>query len=215
MICWRRAVPRGLTRMSERTGAIVRPHDLPGQPQCGLHLLEPGNSSLYPSAPRRVKRTHITNQMKRVQRANGSLAQVWGRAAPNGLPAENIAKLMRSRKNALCRAADSVLRLNLSSSVQSRNTQRSERQQRFPEPEVVILIRTAPRQPPRSGCLGRLSGKCYTGKSTGQVEACLIPIAVGGSSTAFSRRSVKTGGNRNASPGSTPSLSGLPIVHAA
>ena len=90
--------------------------------------------------------------------------------------------------------------LNLSSSVQSRNTQRSERQQRFPEPEVVILIRTAPRQPPRSGCLGRLSGKCYTGKSTGLVEACLIPIAVGGSSTAFSRRSVKTGGNRNVSP---------------
>ena len=90
--------------------------------------------------------------------------------------------------------------LNLSSSVQSRNTQRSERQQRFPEPEVVILIRTAPRQPPRSGCLGRLSGKCYTGKSTGQVEACLIPIAVGGSATAFSRRSVKTGGNRNVSP---------------
>ena len=90
--------------------------------------------------------------------------------------------------------------MNLSSSVQSRNTQRSERQQRFPEPEVVILIRTAPRQPPRSGCLGRLSGKCYTGKSTGLVEACLIPIAVGGSSTAFSRRSVKTGGNRNVSP---------------
>ena len=55
--------------------------------------------------------------MKRVQRANGSLEQVWGRGRsaastfrPNGLPAENIAKLMRSRKNALCRAADSVLR---------------------------------------------------------------------------------------------------------
>ena len=47
--------------------------------------------------------------MKRVQRADGSLAQVWGRAAPNGLPAENITKPMRSRKNALCRAADSVL----------------------------------------------------------------------------------------------------------
>ena len=57
------------------------------------------------------KGTHAANHMKRVQRANGSLAQVWGRAAPNGLPAENITKPMRSRKNALCRAADSVLRV--------------------------------------------------------------------------------------------------------
>ena len=55
------------------------PHDLPGQPQCGLHLLEPGKSPLYTQAPSCVKRTHAANQMKRVQRANGSLAQVWGR----------------------------------------------------------------------------------------------------------------------------------------
>ena len=58
-----------------------------------------------------MKRTHAANQMKSVQRANGSLAQVWGRAAPNGLPAENAAKLIWSRKNALCRAADSVPRV--------------------------------------------------------------------------------------------------------
>ena len=82
----------------------MRPHDLPN------HKLEFGKSPLYPSALRRVKRPHITTQMKRVQRVEDSLAQVWGRAAPNGLPAENTAKLMRSRKNALCRAADSVLR---------------------------------------------------------------------------------------------------------
>jgi len=108
-----------------------------------------------------------------------------------------------------------VIEVNLSSSVQSRNTQNDERK-RFLEPEVVALIRTAPRQPPlqRHG-LGGLSGKCYTGRTTGLAEACLIPIAVGGPATAFSRRSVKTGGNRNVSPGSMPSLSGSSIVHAA
>ena len=84
-------------------------HDLPDQPQCGLRLLEPGRSPLYTQAPSCVKRTHAANQMKRVQRVNDSLAQVWGRAAPNGLPAENTAKPIRSHKNALCRAADSVL----------------------------------------------------------------------------------------------------------
>ena len=73
----------------------MRPHDLPE------HKLDSVKSSLYPSVLRRVKRTHITTQMKRVQRANGSLAQVWGRAAPNGLPAENAAKPIWSRKNAL------------------------------------------------------------------------------------------------------------------
>ena len=82
----------------------MRPHDLPE------HKLDSVKSSLYPSVLRRVKRTHITTQMKRVQRANGSLAQVWGRAAPNGLPAENAAKPIWSRKNALCRAAAPVLR---------------------------------------------------------------------------------------------------------
>ena len=82
----------------------MRPHDLPE------HKLDSVKSSLYPSVPRRVKRAHAANQMKRVQRVEDSLAQVWGRAAPNGLPAENTAKPMRSRKNALCLAADSVLR---------------------------------------------------------------------------------------------------------
>ena len=72
--------------------------------------MKPVKSSLRLSPLRCAKRTHITTQMKRVQRANGSLAQVWGRAAPNGLPAENTTKPIWSRKNALCRAADSVLR---------------------------------------------------------------------------------------------------------
>ena len=60
-------------------------HDLPDQPQCGLRLLEPGRSPLYTQAPSCVKRTHAANQMKRVQRANGSLAQVWG-AQPQRTP---------------------------------------------------------------------------------------------------------------------------------
>ena len=64
----------------------MRPHDLPE------HKLDSVKSSLYPSALRRVKRTHAANQMKRVQRVEDSLAQVWGRAAPNVLPAENMAK---------------------------------------------------------------------------------------------------------------------------
>ena len=79
------------------------------RPQCGLLSREPLKSSLYPSALRRVKRTHIANQMKRVQRANGSLAQSGARS-PSVLPAGNMAKPIRSRKNALCLAADSVLR---------------------------------------------------------------------------------------------------------
>ena len=51
----------------------MRPHDLPN------HKLEFGKSSLSPSPLRRVKRPHITTQMKRVQRANGSLAQSGAR----------------------------------------------------------------------------------------------------------------------------------------
>ena len=51
---------------------------------------------------RRVKRTspslrkaHIAaNQMKRVQRVEDSLAKVWGREAPNELPAESMARPM-------------------------------------------------------------------------------------------------------------------------
>ena len=39
--------------------------------------------------------------MKRVQRVEDSLAQVWGRAAPNVLPAESMAKLIGLRKSAL------------------------------------------------------------------------------------------------------------------
>ena len=100
----------GRGRSAASTCCRATLHDLPDQPQCGLHLLDSGGSSLYPSALRRVKHPHIANQMKRVQRVEDSLAQVWGRAAPNGLPAENITKPMWSRKNALCRTADSVLR---------------------------------------------------------------------------------------------------------
>ena len=39
------------------------------------HLLEPLKSASYSSPSPRVKRTHAANQMKSVQRANGSLAQ--------------------------------------------------------------------------------------------------------------------------------------------
>ena len=85
----------------ERVGNIDIQHDPSGQPQCALRLSEPVKSSLYPSALRRVKRTHAANQMKRVQRVEDSLAQVWGRAAPNGLPAENTSKPICSRKSAL------------------------------------------------------------------------------------------------------------------
>ena len=101
----------------ERTDNISIQHDPPN------HKLEFGGSFRVPGCCGRGcgdsrmaviamfgKRYSAANQMKRVQRVEDSLAQVWGRAAPNGLPAENIAKLMRSRKNALCRAADSVLR---------------------------------------------------------------------------------------------------------
>ena len=40
---------------------------------------KPLKSSLYPNALRRVKSTHAATQMKRVQRANGSLAQSGAR----------------------------------------------------------------------------------------------------------------------------------------
>ena len=45
--------------------------------------------------------------IKRVQRANGSLAQSGARS-PSVLPAEKIAKPIRLRKNALTSTADSV-----------------------------------------------------------------------------------------------------------
>ena len=94
----------------------MRPHDLPE------HKLDSVKSSLYPSALRRVKRAHAANQMKRVQRVEDSLAQVWGRAAPNGLPAENAAKSICLRKNALpprrrlCSPRPFVLRVSSSPS---------------------------------------------------------------------------------------------------
>ena len=43
------------------------------------HLLEPLKSASYSSPSPRVKRTHAANQMKSVQRANGSLAQSGAR----------------------------------------------------------------------------------------------------------------------------------------
>ena len=63
----------------ERVGNIDIQHDPSGQPQCALRLSEPVKSSLYPSALRRVKRTHAANQMKRVQRVEDSLAQSGAR----------------------------------------------------------------------------------------------------------------------------------------
>ena len=45
------------------------------------------------------KRYFAANQKKRVQRVEDSLAQVWGRVAPNVLPAENMARLMCLRKS--------------------------------------------------------------------------------------------------------------------
>ena len=85
---------------------IARPHVLPNQPQCGLRLLEPVKPSLYPRGPGRVKRTHIANQMKRVQGDKSPWRSLGrGRSAasaffPSVLPAENITKPICSRKNA-------------------------------------------------------------------------------------------------------------------
>ena len=97
----------GRGRSAASTCCRATLHDLPGQPQCGLRLLEPSRSPLYTQAPSCVKRTHTANQMKRVQRVEDSLAQSGARS-PSVLPAENTAKPIRSHKNALCRAADSV-----------------------------------------------------------------------------------------------------------
>ena len=96
---------------------IARPHVLPNQPQCGLRILEPVKPSLYPRGPGRVKRTHIANQMKRVQEDESPWRSLGrGRSAastfcPSVLPAENTAKSICLRKNALCLAADSVPRV--------------------------------------------------------------------------------------------------------
>ena len=106
-----------------------------------------GKSVLYPSALRRVKRTHAANQMKRVQRVEDSLAQVWGRAAPNGLPAENTTKPIWSRKNALCRAADSVLRSLRSPRSPVTFVLRRDRHKETHKPEVNQPSSITARQP--------------------------------------------------------------------
>ena len=110
------------SRSAASTCCRRTPHDLPdhklesgkspierSRRLCGLHLLEPGKSLLYTQAPSCVKRPHIANQMKRVQGANGSLAQSGARS-PSVLPAENAAKPIGSRNTHPHRAADSVLR---------------------------------------------------------------------------------------------------------
>ena len=73
-------------------------------------LIEAGQVFVVPESPspRKTPPRRESNEESPGRRV--SLAQVWGRAAPNGLPAENAAKPIWSRKNALCRAADSVLR---------------------------------------------------------------------------------------------------------
>ena len=111
---------RSPTQRFVRIGAIVRPHDLPN------HKLEFGKSPLHPNGLRCVFRTHAATQMKRVQRGRSaastfdSLAQVWGRAAPNGLPAENMARPMCLRKNVLYRAADSVTPYSVGIAIRQR-----------------------------------------------------------------------------------------------
>ena len=52
------------------------------------------------------KRYYAANQMRRVQRVEDSLAQVWGRAAPNVFPAESIARLIDLRQKVLCRESN-------------------------------------------------------------------------------------------------------------
>ena len=93
----RRAVPAStlcsLTQTIARIEMFERPHDLPG------HKLEPVKSPLYPSTPRCAKRTHVANQMKRVQRVEDSLAQSGARS-PSVLPAESISKPICLRKSA-------------------------------------------------------------------------------------------------------------------
>ena len=90
----------------------------------GLRLLEPDKPALYASPPRRVKSTHAANQMKRVQRANGSLAQSGARS-PQRTPRGKHGKADMFTQNALCRAADSVLRVF-----------RRDRRQKTRKPEV-------------------------------------------------------------------------------
>ena len=65
----------------------------------GLRLLKPVKPPLYPSGPRRVKRTRIANQMKRVQRVEDSLAQSGAAAVrlPHFAPTDSPRKTLQSQ----------------------------------------------------------------------------------------------------------------------
>ena len=82
----------------------MRPHDLPE------HKLDSAKSPLYPSAPRRVKRTYITNQMKRVQ-GDESPWRSLGRVAPADSPRKALQSQYDYAKSFLRRAANSVSRV--------------------------------------------------------------------------------------------------------
>ena len=82
----------------------MRPHDLPE------HKLDSAKSPLYPSAPRRVKRTYITNQMKRVQ-GDESPWRSLGRVAPAYSPRKTRQSQYDHAKAHPRRDADSVLRV--------------------------------------------------------------------------------------------------------
>ena len=71
-------------------------------------LIEAGQVFAAPESPspRETHPHHDPNEESPGRRV--SLAQVWGRAAPNVLPAENTARSIRSRKTRPRLAADSV-----------------------------------------------------------------------------------------------------------
>ena len=102
--------------------------------------------ALYPSALRRVKRTHAANQMKRVQRVEDSLAQSGARN-PSVLPAESMAKPICSRKNALCRAADSVPHLFRSPAFPRPFVLRRDRHKETRKPEMSLPSPITTRHP--------------------------------------------------------------------
>ena len=111
--------------------------------------------------------------MKRVQGVNDSLAQVWGRAAPNGLPAENTARSIRSRKTRPRRAADSVSpSLRSPSGSPQRNAQaRSE----LTKPDNCTAFENVLTAIPTHGGTGtQHSASCFSfpdeGKETGVIE---------------------------------------------
>ena len=111
--------------------------------------------------------------MKRVQGVNDSLAQVWGRAAPNGLPAENTARSIRSRKTRPRLAADSVPpSLRSPSGSPQRNAQaRSE----LTKPDNCTAFENVLTAIPTHGGTGtQHSASCFSfpdeGKETGVIE---------------------------------------------